>query len=73
MNKTNNKFQNSIEQEQKMKERSTVNMLKNNRVLRCIAKMKIIKKWIFYIYDLHRRWKIFLLNGVASSVFTPPY
>lgn len=73
MNKTNNKFQNSIEHKQKMKDCTTVNKLKNNRILRSIAKMKIFRNCIFYIYDINRRWKIFLLNGVASSVFTPPY
>ena len=33
---------------------------------------KIISNRFYNIYDIPRRWNIFLLNGVAASVFTPP-
>lgn len=34
---------------------------------------KIISNRFYNIYDIPRRWNIFLLNGVAASVFTPPH
>lgn len=33
---------------------------------------KIFRNRFYNIYDIPRRWNIFLLNGVAASVFTPP-
>lgn len=33
---------------------------------------KIFRNRFYDIYDIPRRWNIFLLNGVAASVFTPP-
>lgn len=33
---------------------------------------KIFRNRFYNIYDILRRWNIFLLNGVAASVFTPP-
>ena len=32
---------------------------------------KIFRNRFYNIYDIPRRWNIFLLNGVAASVFTP--
>lgn len=34
---------------------------------------KIFRNRFYNIYDIPRRWNIFLLNGVAASVFTPPH
>lgn len=33
---------------------------------------KIFRNRFYNIYDIPRRWNIFLLNGVAASVFTTP-
>lgn len=33
---------------------------------------KFFRNGFYNIYDIPRRWNIFLLNGVAASVFTPP-
>lgn len=32
---------------------------------------KFFRNRFYNIYDIPRRWNIFLLNGVAASVFTP--